>query len=55
MNFNPDPSKQVQEVHFSSKIKKPTHPVLIFNNNQLMQTTYQKHLGLFSDEKLNFW
>ena len=29
MSFNPDPSKQVQEVIFSRKIKKPSHPVLI--------------------------
>ena len=54
MSFNPDPSKQAQEVIFFRKIKKPSHPVLIFNNNQLIQTPYQKHLGLFLDEKLNF-
>ena len=36
------------------KIKKPGYPVLIFNNNQVIQTPYQKHLGLFLDEKLNF-
>ena len=28
MSFNPDPSKQVQKVIFSCKIKKPNHPVL---------------------------
>ena len=54
MNFNPDPSKQTQEVIFSRKIKKPSHPVLIFSNNQVIQTPYQKHLGLLLDEKLNF-
>ena len=54
MSFNPEPSKQAQEVIFSRKIKKPIHPVLIFNNNQVIQTPYQKHLGLFLDEKLGF-
>ena len=33
MSFNPDPSKQAQEMIFSRKIKKPSHPVSIFNNN----------------------
>ena len=28
--------------------------MLIFNNNQLIQSPYQKQLGLFLDEKLNF-
>ena len=54
MSFNADPSKQAQEVIFSHKIKKPSHSVLIFNNNQIIQTPYQKHLGMFLDEKLNF-
>ena len=54
MCFNPDPSKQAQEVIFSCKIKKLSHPVLIFNNNQVKKTPSQKHLDLFLDEKLNF-
>ena len=52
MSFNPNPSKQAQVI-FSHKIKKQSHPVLIFNNNQVMQIPYQKHLGLFLDKKLN--
>ena len=44
MSFNPDPSKQAHEVIFSSEIKKPSLPDLIFNNNKVIQTTYQKHL-----------
>ena len=48
MSFNPD-----QEVIFSCKAQKPSHPGLIFNNNQVTQTRYRKHLGLFSDKKLN--
>ena len=54
MSFNPDPSKQAQEVIFSRKIKKPSHPVLIFSNNQVIQTPNEKHLGLFFHEELDF-
>ena len=54
MSFNPDPSKQAQEVIFSRKIKKPNHPVLIFSNIPVNQTRYQKHLGMFLDDKSNF-
>ena len=53
MSFNPDSPKIAQEVFFSRKIKKPIHPGLIFNNNQV-QTPYQKHLRMFLDGKLNF-
>ena len=38
MSFNPDPSKQAQEVIFSCKIKKLPHPSLVFNNNNVFQT-----------------
>ena len=54
MSFNTYHFKQAKEVIFSSKIKKSSHPVLIFNNNQVIQSSYQKHLGLFLDEKLHF-
>ena len=33
MNLNPDQSKQSQEVIFSRKSMKATHPPLVFNNN----------------------
>ena len=54
MSFNTDPSKQAQDVYFSRKIKKLSHPDLIFNNNQIIKTLYQKHLGMFLDGNLNF-
>ena len=54
MNFNLDPSKQAQEIIFSHKIKKPSYPASIFNNNQAIQTLYEKYLGFFLEEKLNF-
>ena len=54
MSFNPDPSKQAQEVIFSRKLQKSIHPTLSFNNNTVTQSEIQKHLGMFLDVKLNF-
>ena len=54
MTFNPDPSKQAQEVIFSRKTKKASHPPLKFNNNSVKQVQFQKHLGLYLDNKLDF-
>ena len=54
MNFNPDPTKQAQEVIFSRKIRNHIHPSLHFNNNAVEQTNFQKHLGLYLDHKLDF-
>ena len=33
MSFNPDTSKQAQEVIFSDKLQKISHPSVYFNNN----------------------
>ena len=52
--FNPDLSKQAQEVIFSRKTKKLLHPTLLFNNIPLSNSLFQKHLGLTLDIKLNF-
>ena len=54
LSFNPDSFKQAQEVIFSHKIKKPNHRELIFKNIPVNQTSYQKHLGMFLDNKLKF-
>ena len=54
MIFNPDLSRQVQEVIFSGTIKKLLHPTLLFNNIPLNNSLFQKHLGLTLDIKLNF-
>ena len=54
MSFNPDPKKQAQEVIFSRKSKAISHPLLVFNNNNVIQTTFQKHLGIFLDTRLSF-
>ena len=54
MNFNPDTSKQAQEVIFSRKVKVTAHLQLVFSNNPVHETGTQKHLGMFLDFKLNF-
>ena len=54
MSFNPDPSKQTQEVIFSRKINKVYHPPLLFNNSTVQQISSQKHLGIYLDEELTF-
>ena len=54
MSFDPDPSKQTQEVIFSCKLQKSVYPPLYFNNITVAQTTIQKHLGMFLDVKLDF-
>ena len=52
MIFNPDVSKQAQEVVFSRKGITTNH--VYFNNDPATRENFQKHLGLFLDSKLNF-
>ena len=54
MSFNPDFSKQAQEVIFSRKININNHPAVSFNNLPINRKSTQKHLGLLLDERLNF-
>ena len=54
MNFYPDPTKQTQGTIFSHKTKKLPHPPLVFNNANVTQSIYQKHLGIILDSKLTF-
>ena len=54
MSFNPDPSKQAQEVIFSRKLQKSVYPALHFNNIVVTQSTTQKHLRMFLSVKLDF-
>ena len=46
--------KQAQEVIFSRKTVKVSHPSITFNTVPVARTACQKHLGLYLDEKLNF-
>ena len=54
MTFNPDRSKQAQEIIFSRKLKKATHPPFLFINNSVSQVNSQTHLGVILDVKLTF-
>ena len=45
MSFNPDPSKQAQEVIFSRKCTKEDHPPTYFNDIPVTQNTVQNILG----------
>ena len=54
INFNPDSNKQVQEFFFSRKTKKLLHPSLVFDNANVTQSIYQKHLDMILDSKLTF-
>ena len=54
INFNPDTSKQAQEVLFGRILKVTVHPQLVFNNNPVHETATKKHLGMFLDFKLHF-
>ena len=55
MTFNPDLSKQAEEVIFSRKTIKMSHTSIVFNTMPVARTTCQKHLGLYLDEKLSFY
>ena len=54
MLFDPDPERPAQEVLFSRKNKVQVHPTINYNNTQVERRSYQKHLGILLDEKLNF-
>ena len=54
MLFNPDPKKPAQEVIFSRKKQSQSHPTISLNNIPVERASYQKHLGIILDEKLNF-
>ena len=54
MIFNPDITKQAQEVIFSRKSKKADHPAVYFNDVPVEKISWQKHLGMHLDEKLSF-
>ena len=54
MLFNSDPKKPAQEVIFSRKKQSQSHPTITLNNIPVERASYQKHLGIILDEKLNF-
>ena len=54
MSFNPDPTKQAEEILFSYKQKSPIHPPIYFNHTEVKRVQHHKHLGLILDSKLAF-
>ena len=52
MEFNPDPTKQANEIFFSCKKSSPNHPQLIFNRFAVVNE--QNHLGLVLEPSLSF-
>ena len=54
MSFNPDVTKQVQEVVFSWKKNDTSHPCLYLNNTQIQRWSVQKHWSLFRWKALVF-
>ena len=54
MSFNPEPSKQAQEVIFTCKLQKKDYPPLYFNDSSVKETCTQKHLGMLLDFRLDF-
>ena len=54
MSFNPEPSKQAQEVIFTRKLQKNRLPPLYFNDSSVKETCKQKHLEIILDFRLDF-
>ena len=54
MSFNPDPSKQAQEIIFSRKKMKSSHPSVYFNNIPVNSTSVHKHLGMLLADMLSY-
>ena len=54
MRFNSDPSKQEQEIIFSRKKMKSSHPNVYFNNIPVSSTSVHKHLVMLLDDKLSY-
>ena len=55
VQFNPDPSKQANEVIFSRKFNSNQiyYPTIKFNNNNFCRCPHQKHLRVVLDSKLD--
>ena len=55
IQFNPDPTKQANEVIFSRKTSSNnlSHPPIKFNKIDISKSPHQKHLGIVLDSKLS--
>ena len=50
MSFNPDKTKQADEVIFSCKTQRVIHPPAIFNNMPVVRSSCQKNLDIYLDD-----
>ena len=55
MQFNPDKNKQARQVIFSQKRDKSAHPLIYFNQSEVILKHEQKHLGMILDSELHFY
>ena len=53
MSFNPDPTKQAEQVIFSTKASKVEHPAIYFYGSEAEKVRHHKHIHLILDETLN--
>ena len=53
-NFNPDPTKQAQEIIFSTKKTASLPPVVYFDNKPVKSSQIRKHLGMILDSNLSY-
>ena len=51
MKFNPDPTKQVQEIIFNKKKTVSIHSAVYFNDTPANSTATHKYLGIILDSK----
>ena len=54
MSFNTDPTKQAEQIIFSTKGSKVEHPATYFNGSEVEAVPPNKHNGLILNETLNF-
>ena len=54
MKFNPDPTKQAQEITFSRKNTVSIHPLVYLNKTPVNSTTTHKHIGMILDSILSY-
>ena len=54
MSLNPDLNEKAQEVIFSMKLNKTSHPKIVFNSAPVVCADWKKHLGMYLDKALNF-
>ena len=54
MSFDPDPTKQAEQVIFSVKAFKVEHPAIYLDGSEVEIVPHHKHIGLILDETLKF-